>query len=217
MSKAVLDLIHSDLMGKTHPQSVGGGFYAITFIDDFSRFATVKILKSTDAAFDEFVKFKSLAENEQGRKLKALQTDNGGEYFGQVFEHYLVKDGITHYKIVPRCSPQLGIGERENRTLAEMGRCLLIQSVLPEKFWGEAITTACYIRNLCPSRSIDNEIHIQRWKGGDLDVTDLVVRLRVFGCRVWVLLDDSCQSLVQRRLKGFLWCMSLMSKAIKSS
>ncbi|GBN42656.1 Retrovirus-related Pol polyprotein from transposon TNT 1-94 [Araneus ventricosus] len=50
-----------------------------------------------------------------------------------------------------------GIAERENRTLVSMARCLLLQSGVPMKFWAEAINCAVYIRNLCPTRRLQDE------------------------------------------------------------
>ncbi|GBN49673.1 Retrovirus-related Pol polyprotein from transposon TNT 1-94 [Araneus ventricosus] len=60
-----------------------------------------------------------------------------------------------------------GIAERENRTLVNMARCLLLQSGLPMKFWAEAINCAVYIRNRCPTRGLqdENQTPVQKFFG----------------------------------------------------
>jgi len=52
----VLDLIHSDLVGKIAPSSIGGAQYVFTLIDDFSKFVTVIFTKKKEI-FKEFVDF----------------------------------------------------------------------------------------------------------------------------------------------------------------
>ena len=54
--------------------------YALTFIDDFSRYWWVHFLKHKSEVFDLFKVFRALVENQSGRKLKILRSDNGGEY-----------------------------------------------------------------------------------------------------------------------------------------
>ena len=54
--------------------------YALTFIDDFSRYCWVHFLKHKSEVFGLFKVFKALVENQSRRKLKALRSDNGGEY-----------------------------------------------------------------------------------------------------------------------------------------
>jgi hypothetical protein len=68
-----------------------------------------------------------------------------------------------------------------------MSRCLLIQSGLPEYLWGEAVNTACHIRNLCPSAAIGDKIPLELWRGKGCDIQGEINKLRVFGCRVWYL------------------------------
>ena len=54
--------------------------YALNFIDDFSRYCWVYFLKLKSEFFYHFKVFKPLVENQSGRKLKILRSDNGGEY-----------------------------------------------------------------------------------------------------------------------------------------
>ncbi len=49
----------------------------------------VYFLKRKDEAFEKFVEWKTMVENESGVKLKALRTDNGGEFISSRFQSYL--------------------------------------------------------------------------------------------------------------------------------
>ena len=184
-----LDMVHSDLMGKICPTSNGGAQYILTFTDDFSRYLRVYFLAKKSETFDKFLQFKAEAENFQGTKLKSIQTDGGGEYCSDKFESFLKQNGIVHRKTVPYCPQQNGVSERQNRTLADMIRCLIIQSGVPANFWAEAANTACYIRNLCPSRAIGDRSPFELWTGESLKEDDLQ-RLKVFGCRAWLAVES---------------------------
>ena len=80
-----LELVHSDVCGPMPTLSLGGASYFVTFIDDATRKIWVYPIRHKDDALKAFQKFLALAENESGKKLKCLRTDNGGEYVGKVF------------------------------------------------------------------------------------------------------------------------------------
>ena len=60
-----------------------------------------------------------MVEKSCGRRLKALQSDNGGEYTGRKLQDYL-KAGDHHELTVPKTPQQNGTAERLNRRLVEM-------------------------------------------------------------------------------------------------
>ncbi|MCI64442.1 retrovirus-related Pol polyprotein from transposon TNT 1-94, partial [Trifolium medium] len=47
-----------------------------------------------------------------------------------------------------------------NRTLLEQMRCMMLGARLPKSFRGEAVNTAAYLINRCPSTGIDLKTHI---------------------------------------------------------
>ncbi|GBM95568.1 Retrovirus-related Pol polyprotein from transposon TNT 1-94, partial [Araneus ventricosus] len=156
-SSQLLSVIHSDLCGPMRVESIGRSFYFATFIDDCSRFVHVYFLRSKDEVKPAFLEFKAYIENKLNCKIKTLRTDQGLEYVGPNFDHYLVKNGIKRERTCAYTPQMNGIAERENRTLVNMARCLLLQSGLPMKFWAEAINWAVYIRNRCPTRGLHDE------------------------------------------------------------
>nr|GEY95635.1 hypothetical protein [Tanacetum cinerariifolium] len=57
------------------------------------------------------------------------------------------KKYILHQTSTARTPEQNGVVERQNRTLVEAARTMLLASQLPLFFWAEAIVTACYTQN----------------------------------------------------------------------
>lgn len=79
-STSPLDYVHSDLWGPSRVQSNGGARYFMTIIDDYSRTVWIYTLKTKNEALDKFKQWLTLSENQTGRRLKKLRTDNGLEY-----------------------------------------------------------------------------------------------------------------------------------------
>ena len=140
-------------------------------------------------AYNAFVDFKTRAETFQEKKLKAYQTDNGTEFVNLDFRRFLSECGIMHRLSMAGAHQQMGVSERLNLTLLTMARCMIIQSGLPDYFWGEAINTACFIKNRCKSRSIDNQIPYELWYKTELSDKELK-QMRVFGCQAWVTVEN---------------------------
>ena len=78
-----LELVHSDVCGPMPMRSLGGSRYFVTFIDDATLKVWVYTIKSKDQTFACFQQFLSSVENQSGRKVKALRSDNGGEYISK--------------------------------------------------------------------------------------------------------------------------------------
>ena len=120
--------------------------YALTFIDDFSRYCSVYFLKHKSEVFDLFKVFRALFENQYGRKLKILRSENGGEYVNSNFIHYFEYVGIQMQHSIPYNTPQQnGLAERKNISLKEMATCMMEAKYLPPKFWANSINCAFYI------------------------------------------------------------------------
>ncbi|CAL9098223.1 unnamed protein product [Musa textilis] len=60
--------------------AIGGYSYFITFIDDFSRYKHVYLMKYKSEAFEKFREYKNEVENQTGKSIKTLRSDQGGEY-----------------------------------------------------------------------------------------------------------------------------------------
>jgi len=113
-STEVLEIIHSDVWGPARTKSIGGAKFFVTFIDDHSRWCTVKLLKGKNEVLSAFKDFKNFAENQTGKKIKFLQSDNGTEYMNNDFNDFLKNNGIGRRLTVTHT--------HQNRMGAQRGR-----------------------------------------------------------------------------------------------
>lgn len=171
-AKAVLDLIHSDVCGPMSTATPSGKRYILTFIDDFSRFSTTYLLKEKSEVFGKFKEFFEWTKNQFGKQIKAMRHDNGGEYIGNEFEIFVKQHGIVSQRTAPYTPQQNGVAERKNRTLIEMGKCMLFDANLERRFWGEATMTANFIQNLLPWKSVPKTPY-ELWFGKQPNYADL--------------------------------------------
>jgi hypothetical protein len=178
-TKGILDYIHSDLWGRAPHSSIGGCDYMIIFIDDFSREVWVYFLKHKNDALTPFKQWKALVENQIGRKIKKLRTDNGLEFCNSEFNYLCADHGIARQKTVPGTPPQNGVAERMNRTILEHVRCMLSNAGLWDKhgLWAKAANAACYLINRSPNSGIDFKIPEEVWTSKPVDYSNL----RIFG------------------------------------
>ena len=82
----LLELIHFNLGDLKQTMTRGGKKFYVTFIDDYSRFTRVYLLRNKYEAFDMFLSYKAKVENQFDKKIKRIRSDRGGEYI-----HFIVK------------------------------------------------------------------------------------------------------------------------------
>jgi transposase InsO family protein len=87
------------------------------------------------------------AQNEFGLRIKKIRSNNGTEFKNSQIEGFLEDEGIKHEFSSPYTPQQNGVVERKNRTLLDMARTMLDEYKTPDRFWAEAINTACYSIN----------------------------------------------------------------------
>ena len=81
-----LELVHTNVWVPAHVQCLGVSRYYVTFIDDATRKTWVYCIRQKYDVFSTFKKWKALVENETGKRLKCLRSDNGGEYCSKDFD-----------------------------------------------------------------------------------------------------------------------------------
>jgi hypothetical protein len=55
----------------------------ITFTDDYPHYGYIYTIKEISKALDKFKIFKVEVENQHNKKIKTVQSDRGGEYYGR--------------------------------------------------------------------------------------------------------------------------------------
>lgn len=157
---------------------VGGNRYFITFIDDFSRMCWIYLLRNKSDALHVLKKFKLLVETQSGHKLKTLRSDRGGEFTSQEFQLFCASQGMERQLTVSYSPQQNGVAERRNRTIGEMARSMMFEKEIPLKFWGEAVNTAIYLQNRCPTSAVEEKTPFEVFSGRKPGIK----HLRIFGC-----------------------------------
>jgi hypothetical protein len=93
-----LALVHSDVCGPMKVASLGGKRYIATFLDDYSGLSAIRLLKHKSEVTPAMKDVFTMLETQSGYKVKALRTDNGGEYVNSVVSAYLKSKGVIHQK-----------------------------------------------------------------------------------------------------------------------
>ena len=89
-------------------------------------------IKKKSDVFQKLCELKAEVEKSLGQGVKALCTNNGGEFTSDEFKNYLKKVGVVYQLTIPKCPEQNGVSERFNRTQVEMVRSMLPDSELPK-------------------------------------------------------------------------------------
>src|SRR5664279_1447925 len=139
---SLLELVHSDVCGPMSTTAIGGYEFFVTFMDDFSRYGYIYLMKHTSETFEKFKEFQREVENQLGKKIKFLRSDRGGEYMSQEFDSHLKGCGIVPQVTPPGMPQRNGVSERRNRTLLCMMRSMMSRADLHLSFWGYCLETA---------------------------------------------------------------------------
>nr|GFA09095.1 retrovirus-related Pol polyprotein from transposon TNT 1-94 [Tanacetum cinerariifolium] len=146
-SRQRLHLLHMDLYGPMRITSINGKRYVLVIVDDYSRYTWVHFLRSKDETAAVIITFLKRIMVLLQSPVIIIRTDNGTEFKNQMLKEYFDTVGISHQMSSIRTPQQNGVVERQNRTLVEAAKTMLIFSRAPLFLWAEAITTACFTQN----------------------------------------------------------------------
>ncbi|WVZ96811.1 hypothetical protein U9M48_042400 [Paspalum notatum var. saurae] len=207
-----LELLHMDLFGPTIYTSIGGNNYGFVIVDDFSRYTWIYFLENKTEVAHVFSKFAKRAQNEFNTSIVKIRSDNGREFDNTNIEEYYDEVGIKHEFSATYTPQQNGVVERKNRTLITLARSMLDEYGTSERFWAEAINTACYASNrLYPHRLLDKTPY-ELLNGRKPNIS----YFRVFGCKCYIYKKRQHLGKFQRRCDiGFLLGYSSKSKAYR--
>jgi hypothetical protein len=176
-------LLHMDTVGPSRVCSMGGKWYVLVIVDDYSRYSCVFFLESKDEVFEHFWLLALMLNNEHPNWLKVIRSDNETEFRNDSFDEFCLEHGIDQQFFVTRIPQQNGVVEQKNHTLVEMTRTMLDEHRTPRRFWADAISTACYISNRIFLRSILHLTPFELCFGRKSSVS----HFSPFGCKCFVL------------------------------
>jgi hypothetical protein len=196
-----LELLHMDLFVPIAYISIDGSKYCLVIVDDYSRFTWVFFLQEKSQTQETLKGFLRQAQNEFGLRIKKIRSDNGMEFKNSLIEGFLEDEGIKHEFSSPYTPQQNGVVERKNITLLDMARTMLDEYKTPDRFWAEAINTACYSINRLYLHRILKKTSYELLIGKKPNVS----YFRVFGSKCFILVKRGRKSkFAPKVVEGFL-------------
>jgi hypothetical protein len=140
-------LLHMDTIDPSWVRSMGGKWYVLIIVDDYSHYPWVFFLESKDEVFEYFRSLPLGLNNEHPNCLKAICSDNEIEFMNVSFDQFCLEHCIDQQFFALRVPQQNRVVEQKNHTSVEMARTMIDEHRIPRSFWTDAIGIACYISN----------------------------------------------------------------------
>jgi hypothetical protein len=207
-----LELLHMDLFGPVAYLSIGGSKYGLVIVDDFSRFTCVFFFQDKSETQGILKRLLRRAQNEFELKVKKIRSDNGSEFKNLQVEEFFEEEDIKHEFSAPYTPQQNGVVERKNRMLIDMARTMLGEFKMPERFWSEAVNTACQAINRLYLHHLLKKTSYELLTGNKLNVS----YFRVFGSKFYILVKKGRHSkFAPKAVEGFLLGYDSNTKAYR--
>jgi transposase InsO family protein len=114
-----------DTVGPSRVRSMGGKWYVLVIVDDYSRYSWVFFLKSKDEVFKHFWSLALRLNNEHPNCLKVIHSDNVTEFRNTSFNEFCLEHGIDQQFSALHVPQQNRVMDQKNRTIVEMTRMML--------------------------------------------------------------------------------------------
>jgi transposase InsO family protein len=109
-------------------------------------------------------------ENQIGKKIKVLRSDNGGEYNSNDFKDISKEAGIKRELTISDNPQQIGVAERKNLSIIGSARAMIHDRELPMVLWAEACNMAVYVQNMSPHRILGDKTLEEAFSGVKLEI-----------------------------------------------
>lgn len=197
-STRVLELVHTDVCGPITPVSRNDNRYFVTFVDDYSRFVIIYVIKRKDEVIDCFKDYeKKVTAMFCNKRISKIKCDNGGEYCSGSLQEFCKNKGIN-ISYTPPYNPQMnGVAERMNQTLMDKARSLILQAGFDKSFWEDAVYMAAYITNRTQSYLVKEKTPYELWFKTKPNVSNM----RIFGCIAYARIPDALRTKLDNKGK----------------
>ena len=141
--------IHMDL--ESFPvQSYHGYNYMIIYLDDYTSYDWVQLLKAKSDTEASIKQFFALVKTRYNSSIVEVMIDAGGEFKSKALTTFLKDLGITILTSVPRMHQQNGCTEHFIRTLMDKAQALHFDACLPQSWWEFCVLYASHVYNCTP-------------------------------------------------------------------
>jgi hypothetical protein len=83
-----------DTVGRSRVCSMGGKWYVLVIIDDYSHYSWIFFLESKDEVFEHFWSLALSLNNEHPNCLKVIHSDNVTEFWNASFDQFSLEHGV---------------------------------------------------------------------------------------------------------------------------
>jgi transposase InsO family protein len=111
MTEHLGQLLHMDNVGPSRVRSMGGKWYILVIVDDYSWYSWVFFLASKDEMFEHFQSLALRLNNEHPNYLKGIHSDNETEFRNAYFDQFYLERGIDQQFSAPHIPQQNGVME----------------------------------------------------------------------------------------------------------
>jgi transposase InsO family protein len=87
-------LLYMNTIGPSRVRSIGGKWYILVIIDDYSRYSWDFFLESKDKVFEQFQSLALRLNNEHHNCLKVIHIDNETQFRNAPFDEFYLEHGI---------------------------------------------------------------------------------------------------------------------------
>jgi transposase InsO family protein len=122
------------MWGPIRPPAPGGFGFAILYVDDYSRFRQVYLMKRKSEAASTLEKYITAFPAKRQERIQRIRADSAVEYTLGTFKQLCDDKAITQEFSAPYNQWQNGVAERSWRTLGDKTRAMMIASGLPPSF-----------------------------------------------------------------------------------
>ena len=119
-------------------------------MDDHSKSVSVVTMKSKAEAPAYLIHICHQLENQTNLKIKAIRSDNGGEYINAAVAKFCSGKGINPQHSAPYMPQSNGSAEKINFKLQAKATAMLLMAKMDPNMWSETVKTAAYVRNRSP-------------------------------------------------------------------
>jgi transposase InsO family protein len=95
-----------DTVGPSWVRSMGGKWYILVIVDDYSRHSWVFFLKNEDEVFEHFQSLVLRLNNEHPNCSKGIHSDNGTEFRNASFDQFFLELSVDQQFSAPRVPQQ---------------------------------------------------------------------------------------------------------------